>query len=108
MVQDHDRRVAAIPEDLCAAFNQEARQLNNELLTIYKIVAMMVRKMEVIEPDDLSKVAEAWGEMTAICDQASTRLSVLHKGHPYCGAQVYHDDVLDLRNKCRRLQQMHS
>jgi hypothetical protein len=103
MLQGFDRRVAAIPKDLCAPFHSEARQLETELLTIYKFVALAARREE-----DLSQVARAWGMMVTVCDQSAKHLNVLVEQHPYCGADAYYDRVLDLRNKCHRLQQMHS
>jgi hypothetical protein len=102
-IQAFDRRVASIPHDLCAPFHQEARQLETELLTIYGFVVMSVRKEE-----DLKVIADAWGSMVAMCDAFAVRLASLVQKHPYCGAATYYDSVLDLRNKCNRLRQMHS
>lgn len=96
-------RVASIPNELCAPFHLEARQLEAELLTIYAFVVLGVRKEE-----DLKAVADAWAGMVAMCDAVAIHLNSLAKKHPYCGADSYYDSVLDLRNKCSRLQQMHS
>ena len=98
-----DKRVASIPNDLCAPFHQEARQLETELLTIYRIIALGVRKEQ-----DLNAVAAAWGAMVAMCDTFAISLNKLTTKHPYCGADSYYNRVLDLRNKCNRLQKMHS
>lgn len=103
MVQGFDRRVAAIPKDLCAPFNAEARQLESELLFIYRIVVLTNAK-----EDNLSHIATAWNGMVRICDESAKRLAELVTQHPYCGADSYYDRVLDLRNKCLRLQEMHS
>ena len=103
MILDFERRIASLPKDMCAPFHQEARQLESELLTIYKMVALLVRKDE-----DLSMVSKRWGVMVQMCDNFAKQLSQLTQFHPYCGADVYYDRVLDLRNKCLRLQQMHS
>ena len=103
MLAGFERRVAAIPTDLCAPFHSEARQLETELLTIYKFVALATRREE-----DLSRVAKSWEMLVKVCDEAARRLNVLVTQHPDCGANSYHDRVLDLRNKCQRLQQMHS
>ena len=97
------KRVASIPNDLCAPFHQEARQLETELLTIHSFVVLGVRKEQ-----DLNVVAEAWGGMVAMCDAFAKSLNALSLKHPYCGADSYYNSVLDLRNKCSRLQQMHS
>lgn len=103
MLEGFERRVAAIPKDLCAPFHSEARQLETELLTIYKFVALATRR-----EDDLNQVAKAWEMMVKVCDESAKRLNDLVKQHPSCGADAYCDRVLDLRNKCQRLLQMHS
>ena len=102
-IQAFDKRVASIPEDLCAPFHQEARQLETELLTIYGFVVLAVRKEQ-----DLSAIADVWAGMVAMCDAFALNLNALVNKHPDCGAASYYDKVLDLRNKCSRLQQMHS
>lgn len=103
MLEGFERRVAAIPSELCAPFHSEARQLETELLSIYKFVALSARREE-----DLAQIARAWALMVKVCDESATHLNTLVKQHPDCGADAYHDRVLDLRNKCQRLQQMHS
>jgi hypothetical protein len=103
MLEGFERRVAAIPHELCAPFQTEARQLETELLSIYKFVALCARREE-----DLAQIAKAWAQMVKVCDESAQRLNSLVKQHPDCGANAYYDRVLDLRNKCQRLQQMHS
>jgi hypothetical protein len=103
MITGFELRVASIPQDMCAPFHQEARQLEVELLTIYKMVALCVKKDE-----DLGMVSKRWGAVVQMCDNSAKQLFQLTQKHPYCGAAVYYDRVLDLRNKCFRLQQMHS
>jgi len=103
MLAGFERRVAAIPSELCAPFHSEARQLETELLSIYKFVTVCARKEQ-----DLAQIGRAWGLMVKVCDETAKHLNTLVKQHPDCGADAYHDRVLDLRNKCHRLQQMHS
>ncbi len=103
MLSGFDQRVASIPKDLCAPFHQEARHLETELLTIYRVVALCVRKEQ-----DLAQIAADWAFMVNICDDSAARLGRLREQHPYCGADTYYDRVLDLRNKCQRLQNLHS
>jgi len=98
-----DQRVAAIPRDLSAPFHEEARQLEAELLTVYR-VAVLCTKTE----DDLDRVAQWWGAMVRVCDEFAGRLSKLVREYPHCGAEQYYDRVLELRSKCERLQKMHS
>jgi hypothetical protein len=103
VILDFERRIASIPQDMCAAFHQEARQLETELLLIYKTVSLCVKKEE-----DLNIISNRWGVMVQMCIDFGRQLSQLSKKHPQCGAEVYYDRVLDLQNKCHRLQQMHS
>jgi hypothetical protein len=100
---DFDQEVATLPHDVCVPFNEAAASLQAQLLTIYRFVVKFVRREE-----DLEKVAGWWGTMVSECDEFAQRLHQLALAHPECGAQFYHDQVLDLRNKCQRLRQMHS
>ena len=101
-LDDTNRRLEAIPADLCAPFYAEAANLEQQLLGIYRTVALCVRKEE-----DLDKVAAWWQAMTSICDEFNARLAMLSNEHPLCGAEFFYDRVLDLRNRCQRLQEMH-
>ena len=102
MLAGFDQRIARIPDDLCAPFQEAASQLEAELLMIYKMVALCARREE-----DLQRIAMGWTAMVRICDDTATHLSELCKRHPNCGADPYYDNVLDLRNKCQRLAKMH-
>jgi hypothetical protein len=102
-VADSDRRIASIPPDLCGSFTIEAIRLEDDLIRIYKQVVLCVRD----EPD-LQKVASWWEFMVGMCDFFAERLSHLKTTHPACGADLYYDRILDLRNKCHRLQEMHA
>ena len=98
-----DEEVAALPQEVCVPFNEAAARLEAQLLTIYKFVVQFVRREE-----DLEKVAGWWGTMVSQCDEFAKRLRQLSLAHPNCGAEFFHDRVLDLRNRCQRLHQMHS
>jgi len=98
-----EQRVAAIPRDLSAPFHAEARRLEAELLTVYRVVALCTKR-----EDDLAKVAHWWGAMVQVCDSFAQRLSKLVADHPAAGADAYYDRVLELRSKCLRLQKMHA
>lgn len=99
---EFDSRIGHIPSGLCAAFQIEAMRLEDQLLFIYRLVAICAR-----DEQDLEKVASSWGFMAQICDTFAERLSRLKNDHPACGAEQYYDRILDLRNKCQRLHQMH-
>jgi hypothetical protein len=103
VLEGFDKRIESMHPDLCVPFHNEARQLETEILFFYRLVAQCVRN-----DDNLDSVAACWGLMVHICDESMRRLSNLALQHPYCGAQIYYDRLLDLRNKCNRLHQMHS
>jgi hypothetical protein len=65
-----DHRVASIPRDLSAPFHEEARQLEAELLTVYRVVVLCTKKA-----DDLDRVAQWWGVMVRVCDEFASRLA---------------------------------
>jgi hypothetical protein len=90
MLEGFERRVAAIPRDLCAPFHSEARQLETELLSIYRFVALSARNEA-----DLGQIAKAWALMVKVCDESANRLNTLVKQRPDCGADAYYDRVLD-------------
>jgi len=98
-----EQRISTIPKELCAPFHEEARQLEAELLTVYRVVVLCTKK-----EDDLDRVTQWWKVMVRVCDNFSGRLDKLVTEHPGCGAEQYLDRVLELRAKCLRLQKMHS
>ena len=102
MFADFDRRLLGLPEDLCAPFHDEARQLETELLLLYKATVLCVRR----EPE-MERVAARWGETVELCNGSLSRLQKLSEKHPGCGADIYYDRVLELRGKCQRLHEMH-
>jgi hypothetical protein len=100
---EFEARVKSIPKNLSGPFHVEARNLESQLLMIFKVVVLCTKRT-----DDLDEVAKWWGIMVGLCDQWGSRLSEITKSHPESGAETYYDRVLDLRNKCHRLQKMHS
>ena len=99
---DVEKRLSEIPAELSAPFYAEADKLEQQLLGVYRIVALCVRK-----EDDLDAVTGWWDMMTKICDLFAARLNQLCEAHPHCGAAVFYDSVLDLRNRCLRLANLH-
>ena len=102
-LHEFDIRVPELSPDLSAPFSQEARQLEAQLTTMYKMVAKMARSEE-----DMECVAGMWGMMVHFCDEASTRISKLSAEHANCDAAQFIDRISEMRNKCRRLQTMHA
>ncbi len=98
-----DKAVAEIPAASCSLFHEEASRLEAGLLGVYRVVTAMVRQEE-----DMDRVAECWGAMVGVCDQYAERLAAFHSEHPDCGAVFFYDRILDLRNKCERLCELHS
>ncbi|MDQ6625720.1 MAG: hypothetical protein M3Y69_06215 [Verrucomicrobiota bacterium] len=102
-LSESDKRLELLNQDQCAPFYEEARSLELELLAMYRTVVVCTRK-----EDDLAAVCRWWTVMTEICDVFASRLKSVHGKHPQCGANMFYDQVLDLRNKCRRLAEMHA
>lgn len=101
-LEETNSRLSAIPPDLCAPFFAEASNLEQQLISMYRTVARCVRK-----EDDLDGIANWWEAMTKVCDAFAGRLAQLCQEHPECGSEFFYNRVLDLRNKCQRLQEMH-
>ena len=102
VLAEFDRRVLGLAEDLCAPFHDEARQLETELMFLYRATVMCVRR----EPE-MDQVSARWKEMVEICNGCLSRLQKISEKHPGCGVNLYYDRVLELRSKCQRLQEMH-
>jgi hypothetical protein len=101
-LQSFEKEVALIPNDLCAPFYEAAGRLESQLLLMYRMVVLCTKK-----EDDLDNIAQSWSNMVGICDEFTFHLEGLVKQHPYCGAEYYRDRFLDLRNTCKRLQELH-
>ena len=102
MFDGFDRRIIALPDDMCAPFHDEARSLETQLLMLYRATVLCVRNEE-----DMGKVSARWAKMVDMCNGTLSRLQQLSEKHPGCGAQIYYDRSLDLRSKCQRLHEMH-
>ena len=98
-----EQRLTSIPGELCAPFHEEARQLEAELLTVYRVVVLCTKREE-----DLERISKWWETMVRVCDEFAVRLGRLVDAHPACGAEHYYDRVLELRSKCLRLKKMHT
>jgi hypothetical protein len=103
LLQEFDHSVSEFSPDLCAPFNQEASQLEAQLSTMYKMVAKMARSEE-----NLERVAAMWSMMVNFCDEAATKIGNLSDKRPNWDAHQFLDMISATRNKCHRLQTMHS
>jgi hypothetical protein len=102
-LRSFDEQVASIPETACTPFYVAAGRLESQLLMIYRMVVLFAKKEE-----DLDKVAQWWGVMVNLCDDFAVRLERLIAKHPQCGVEIYRDRFLDVRNTCKRLQNLHA
>src|SRR5688572_29877984 len=98
-----DQAILQLPTVTCSEFFMQARTLKTDLLMIYRIVVITVR-----DEDDLDKISSLWGVMVWVCDKFADKLGALTKEHPHCGAEIFYDYILDLKNKCQRLQRLHA
>ncbi len=98
-----DDQIAAIPQDACSPFYVAAGRLESQLLMLYRMVVLCTKK-----EDDLDKVALWWSGMVTLCDQFAVKLETLIEKHPQCGVEIYRDRFLDVRNTCKRLQNLHA
>jgi hypothetical protein len=103
MCAKFDERLKLIPSEMCAPFREEASKLVSELNTVAAFAAQFAKK-----EDDLDLVAGIWLSMVGACDECLLRLGPLCDAHPFCAADIYHDQVLDLRNRCQRLYELHA
>ena len=76
--------------------------MESQLLIIYRMVVLCTKKEA-----DLDKIALWWNSMVRVGDEFATHLEGLVRQHPHCGAEVYRDRLLDVRNTCKRLQELH-
>lgn len=98
-----DFRVQSLPADLCAPFRAEAARLVDSVKVVSTLAGSLTR-----EEEDLDKVAAVWKTMVEVCDVCHRRLADLCQKHPDCGAMEFHDEMLDLRNICARLEALHA
>jgi hypothetical protein len=102
-LQSFEKQIAAIPQEACAPFYVAAGRLESQLLVLYEMVVLCTKK-----EDDLDKVAAWWGGMVHICDEFTSHLEGLIQDHPTCGVDYYRDRFLDVRNTCKRIQELHA
>ena len=101
-ISESSERIRGIPADMCAPFNEEAGKLELQLLGVYKLTVICVKKELEME-----KVVKWWQFMKATCDEYLAQIGRLHKDHPYCGADFFYDRVLEVRSKCERMMTLH-
>lgn len=94
-------RVAAVDPGVCWEFDLEVGRLESQLMQLYAIAAIIARREESME-----RTSRIWSTMVSICDAFAANLASLCKEHP--AFQVSHDKILDVRNKCARLRDLHA
>lgn len=96
-----DESIATADPRTCWEFNEAVARLESQLIQLYGIVVLALKG-----EDDLSVIAKTWGRMVGICDHVARKIGSLARQHPACA--VSHDKILDLRNRCERLRNLHS
>ena len=95
------RRVAEVPANGQWEFDLEANRLESQALQRYQLSVILARRNDALEA-----TAAIWDNMMRACDDFAARVSPLAAGRPSCS--TVHDRILDLRNKCRRLRDLHA
>lgn len=94
-------RMASVDPQICWEFDVEVARLESQLVQLYAFAAMAAKREETLEG-----TAEIWAAMVSICDAIAQTMSEFCKQHS--ASMASHDRILDLRNKCMRLQQLHA
>lgn len=96
-----DYRISLADPSMCWEFDAEVARLESQMVQLYGIAVLMTKNEE-----NLEKISDIWQSMTSICDAFASHLQTLCVQHPYCSAS--HDKMLDIRNKCVRLRDLHN
>ena len=97
-LQEFEQRVNAADPGI--SVDLEVARLESQLLQLYRLAAMAARREETLE-----QTSALWAVVVGICDAFALKVSARCAQQPLCSAA--HDRILDLRNKCRRLQDLH-
>lgn len=100
-LRSFEDQVGAADPDVCGEFDIAVARLESQVIQLYGIAALLARR----EPD-IEKVGEIWGAMVGVCDAVAKKIKALCDEHPLCTTS--HDKILDIRNKCARLSELHS
>jgi len=85
----------------CSTAEIEVNRLESQLVQLYGIAALMARR-----ETELGPIAAIWSAMIAVCDDFARRVQEVCAEHPACLGS--YDNILDIRNKCARLRDLHS
>jgi hypothetical protein len=101
-VQEFDESLRSFPLDTCSQIQDAAIRIESAIKVVYRVTALEARSV-----DDMEAISNLWGAMAQICREAVKRLTSLTEKSRDCGVGIYVDRILDLSNKCQRLQEMH-
>lgn len=76
-------------------FTRQVKQVEGVLRNTYGIAASLAKKAETLE-----EVAEIWGQMSELCDQALQALRTLKDKYADCGTPELYDLALDYKLAC--------
>ncbi len=99
---EFDKSILSAPPDTAGQFHDAAIQIESAIKVVYRMTAVEARNT-----DDMEEIARLWGAMAQVCQEAVKKLAQLVGDRRDCGVGVYIDRILDLANKCQRLQTMH-
>jgi hypothetical protein len=95
------QRLEQAPPGRCWTVEIEVNRLESQLAQLYGIAALMARR-----ETELERIAAIWSAMIAVCDDFARRVQGVCAEHPACLGS--YDNILDIRNKCARLCDLHS
>ena len=96
-------KVASITKEDCWDFDLAVSCLESQLTQLYSFAALMAKR-----ETGLKETAQIWDEMIFACDEAAKLIQKMSKKHTTCSGPHSHDRILDIRNRCARLKELHS
>ena len=99
-IKTFEERVTAAGPKTGRAFDLEVARLESQLVQLYGLAAIMARR----EPE-MEKTAALWDTLVMICDAFAQRVRERCLEEAAC--QASYDKILDIRNACVELRDLH-
>jgi hypothetical protein len=100
--REFDDTLRDCPLDSSTRLQDAAIRIESAIKVVYRVTALEARAIE-----DMHEISRLWGTMSQICRDAVKKLGSISDKNRDCGVGIYIDRILDLANKCQRLQEMH-
>lgn len=100
-INELDQRLQEASPGNCWEFECAVNRLESELLLMYRMAALLARR-----ETDMATTATIWKTMVGLCDTFASKVLSLSAEHPAC--RVSYDKILDVRNECLQLEELHS